>query len=99
MGPHARARGEADKKWPGFRREATRWVCWEFNQAQCHRVHCKYEHLCEACYGTHAKVACNKVTGSQASFRSACPSSSGSGRRDGGGHVSTEPAATSSKRA
>lgn len=93
---HARAQGKKEKQ--GFKTEFTRRVCWDFNQARCHRARCKYEHICEACFGHHAKVACNKVNGIQLPFPVTCPSGSGAGRKEGG-PSNAEPTATTSKRA
>lgn len=53
MGPHARAQGEVDKRKPSFRKETSRRVCWEFNQAK---------YVSRSIFGHHAKVACNKVS-------------------------------------
>lgn len=99
VGPHARVRGDIDKKKLGWKRDASKRLCWEFNQARCHCTRCKYEHLCEACFGHHARVACNRVSGAQMPFRGGRPSGSSGGQRDGSGHGAAEPAATNNKRA
>lgn len=59
---HARVWGEVDMKKLGYWREATKRMCWELNQARCHRTWCKYEHICKACLGYHVKVMCRGST-------------------------------------
>nr|XP_003215149.1 PREDICTED: uncharacterized protein LOC100552244 [Anolis carolinensis] len=43
-------------------------VCWKFNDGECHRECCKFEHYCENCLGPHPKLHCMQLTGEQEQF-------------------------------
>lgn len=89
VGPYMKQAVDQEKRKAHLRRDPTQRVCWEFNQGKCFCPHCKFEHLCEACLGAHAKLACRRGAATQQSFRGSRPSGTSGGK---GGGVLSPPA-------